>query len=225
MYCFLGVVLNIYYSFNIITMSMDAFKAYRYYSAIKLHFSSPKYNVFQTRGRVKCSAEKFALRNDYSLFERVGRKFTDDREYIKYLASNFMYRNANVIYDDTTAQANFKEYIRRRQSITKIFTDDLNTIALSGATYYDFSGKKIPDILQLYMSNKITLETLVILNDLDGFVDSLKGSERINLLLGDELLRIEKSKGFVKYDPYKVMDSYVSFLDEVKENNHGSHVS
>ena len=203
---------------------MDAFKAYRYYSAIKLHFTSQKYNVFKTRGRVKCSLEKFALRNDYPLFERIGRKFNDEREYIKFLACNFMYRNANVIYDDVSAQANYKEYKRRRQSITKIFSDDLNTIVLAGASY-DFGGNKIPDVLQLYMSNKITLETMVILNDMDGYIDRLKEVDRISLILGDELLRIEKAKGFVKYDPYKVMDAYTTFLEEVKENRHGTHVS
>lgn len=194
---------------------MDGYKAYQYYAAIKLHFTNPKYNVFESKGRVRCSVDKFRSRNDHYLFEKLASKFTSDKQYIQYIASNFMYRNPNVIYSAEEADSNFREYLRRRQSMTKIFQDDLYTITNSGA-HYNFSGHKIPDVVQLWLSNKITLETLVILNDLDNFAEKLRQDDHINLLLGDELTRIEKSKGFVKYDSYKVMSPYLSFIEEQK---------
>lgn len=194
---------------------MDGFKAFKYYTAIKLHFTSPKYDVFASKGRVRCSADKFRSRNDYYLFEKLASKFTSDKQYIQYIASNFMYRNPNVIYSADEAESNFQEYLRRRQSMTKIFQDDLYTITNTGA-HYNFSGHKIPDVVQLWLSGKITLETVVILNDFDRFAEKLRQDDHINLLLGDELTRIEKSKGFVKYDSHKVTSPYLSFIEEQK---------
>jgi len=198
---------------------MDGFKAFKYYTALKLHFADSKFNVFLNKGRVRGSIEKFRNRNDRMLFERLARQFPDDKDYIQYVASNFMYGNPEVIYDATEAMANYKEFLRRRQSITRVFADDLDTILKSGAEY-EFSGNKIPDILQLMLSKKITIETAVILNDLDGFVEKVRQSEQAALLLGDELLRVEKSKGFVKYDSYKIMNAYISFIDEVRNEVH-----
>lgn len=188
---------------------MDGFKAFKYYMALKLHFTQPKFDVFVNRGHVKGSYEKFLNRNDHMIFERLGRQF-NDRDFIQYVASNFMYGHSDMIYDNTDSMANYKEYLRRKQSITKVFSDDVQVIMDSGAQY-EFSGNKIPDVLQLLIAKKITLETVVILNDMDHFVDQMKQST-IALMLGDELLRIEKAKGFVKYVPEKIKPIYDEYL-------------
>ena len=193
---------------------MDGFKAFKYYTAIKLHFTDPTFNVFINRGHVKGSFEKFRARNDHLLFEKLARQFSD-KEYIQYIASNFMYGNADVIYDPAEAMANYKEYIRRKQSITKVFADDLATIVDSSAQY-EFSGLQIPDVLQLLMAKRITLETISILNDMDAIVDKLRQSNQMTLLFGDVLLKIDKSKGFVKYDSSKIMSHYLQFLEDIK---------
>lgn len=199
---------------------MDGFKAYKYYLAIKLHFSDPSFNVFVNRGRVRGSFAKFSSRNDRYLFERLARQF-DDKEYIQYIASNFMYGHTDVIYDSVEAMSNYKEFLRRRQAITRTFTDDLSTVVSSGAQYNDFSGSKIPDVLQLMIGGKITLETVVILDTLDSIVDKIKGSTQISLMLGSELTKITKSRGFVKFDPDKIATPYRQFLEDVEGNNHG----
>lgn len=197
---------------------MNGFKAFKYYTAIKLHFATTKFNVFVNKGHVKGTYSRFLMRNDHLIFEKMAKMFDTDKELIQYIASNFMYGNAQVVYDSTQAMANYKEYLRRKQSMTKIFTDDLATIIKSKSRYNDFSGHKIPDVIQLFLANKITLETLVILDDLDSIVEQLQKGTHIPLILGDDLLRIQKSKGFVKYSAYKIITPYQEFLEEVKEN-------
>lgn len=199
---------------------MDGFRAFKYYTALKLHFTSPKFNVFVNRGHVKGSYQKFLLRNDFSLFERLAKQYPVDKDYIQYIASNFMYGNPNVIYQSEEGVANYKEFIRRRQSMTRVFTDDLDTIVQSGAQY-TLGGSKIPDVLQLYLSNRITIETMVILEQLDGILGKLRENSQISLLLDQDLLRIEKSQGFVKYDSYKIMSPYLSFLEEIQGTTNG----
>jgi hypothetical protein len=124
-----------------------------------------------------------------------------------------MYDNPNVVYNEAEAEENFVEYNRRRQSITKVFADDVQRIVESGIN--------TPNILQLYLGKKITIETAVILNDLENCISKLKDTESNTLLWGDEILRVEKSKGFVKYDSYKVVPVYMSMCEELKGKVNG----
>lgn len=199
---------------------MDGFKAYKYYMALKLHFTDPRFNVFVNRGRVRGTRDKFMARNDRTIFEKLARMFESEKEYIQYIAANLMYGHSQVVYESADSMANYKEFLMRRQSITKIFTDDLATIINTNAQY-SFSGQDVPDVLQLLMSKQITLETMVILNDQDKIVDQMKQNNQIVLLLGDELTRIEKSKGFIKYDLARIMGPYLSFLEDLKGNTNG----
>jgi len=192
---------------------MDGFKAFKYYLAIKLHFTNPKYNVFERKGKLRGTRETFLTRNDHYLFEKIARRFDNDQQLIRYIASNFMYDNPNVVYNEAEAEENFVEYNRRRQSITKVFADDVQRIVESGIN--------TPNILQLYLGKKITIETAVILNDLENCISKLKDTESNTLLWGDEILRVEKSKGFVKYDSYKVVPVYMSMCEELKGKVNG----
>ncbi len=61
---------------------MDGFKAYKYYMAIKLHFTKDGFDVFKNRGNVKGTREAFNARNDSYLFEKLARKFPVDKDLI-----------------------------------------------------------------------------------------------------------------------------------------------
>ena len=201
---------------------MDGFQAFKYYTAVKLHFTSPRFDLKQTKGKVRGSRQRFESRNDRMLFEKLAGQFPSDQEFIRYIAANFMYNCPDVIYDTPRAQTNYKEYVRRRQSITKIFSDDLETLINQGVQY-DFSGHSIPDVVRLYLSNRITLETLVILDGFEHLVKRIRNglSTQLALMMNDDLLRIERAKMFVKYDELKVSAPYFNFLDTLKWHSNG----
>lgn len=199
---------------------MDGFKAYRYYLALKLHFTSEKFDVFANHGAVRYTRDKFNLRNDKYIFEKLSNKFNTDREFIQFVASNFMYGNSDVVYSGGEAEDNYKEYLRRKQSITKIFSDDINVIIRFNEDYgpeislFEVVDNKIPGILSLYLGNRVTLETLRILDDRYNILHEMKVSNQTLYKMFEDSLRIvEKSKGFVKYDKAKT-DRIIKHLTE-----------
>ena len=146
--------------------------------AVKLHFTTDKYDVFETKGQVKGSRDVFNSRNDHYLFEKLARKFDKDFDLIQYYVANFAYGNDTAIYGNSEAEELYSEWQRRKQSITKIFADDIQKIV----------DNKCKDILQLYLQNKITIETAAILNDFDNFVARARefgdmGTGALNLML------------------------------------------
>ena len=125
-----------------------------------------------------------------------------------------MYNHFGIVYEMSRSEENFIEYQRRRQSITKIFTDDL---------YYLINHKIVinnplqfaKNVLDSYIGKKITLETVRILDDCTGNTINLLKNTDIATLFGGELLILEKSKGFVKYDINKITPIYLQYLNEV----------
>lgn len=190
---------------------MNGHQAYRYYMAIKLHFTTPNFNVFVNGGRVKSSYESFLARRDYKIFEKIARQYPEDKQCIQYFASNFMYDNPNVVYQQDEAASNFNLYLKRKQSITRVFQNDVDFM-IDNKVRCNLD-QQIPDVLNMWMCDKITLETVVIINSFDNFVDKMKQSDKA-LLFSDELLRIEKSKGFVKFSPEKTIGLYNRFVEE-----------
>ena len=201
---------------------MDGFKAYRYYLAIKLHFTSEKFNVFENRGNVKGSREAFNARNDRYIFEKLARKFSNDRDIIQFFVANFAYGNETAIYAGQEADDNLAEWNKRKQSITKIFIDDLASLLtyveinkLPTSSIFDFNFNEYPAALKLFIGGKISIETLVIINELDHIVEHWLGNPTVQYIWNSELLRIKKLIGFVKYDKEKLRKIFIHFVEEL----------
>ena len=183
---------------------MDGFKAYKYYMAVKLHFTSPKYNVFESRGHVKGTREAFNSRNDRYIFEKLAQKYSDDKDIIQFFVSNFAYGNDTAIYGNSEAEELYAQWQKRKQSISKIFVDDLANIInfcdvhkLNYDSIFNLTNNEIPVILTLYLNGKVTIETLNIIDSINPFLDSWKSNPALQIIMGDSFLRIKKLTGFV----------------------------
>lgn len=201
---------------------MDGFKAYKYYMAIKLHFTSPKYNVFETRGHVKGTRDAFNSRNDRYIFEKLAQKYPDDKDIIQFFVSNFAYGNDTAIYGNGEADELYGEWKRRKQSISKIFIDDLtNVMNMCDVHKFNTDGifkcndGDLPVLTSMFISGKISIETLRIIDDIEPFINSWENDPMIKIVLGDKLLRVEKLKGFVKYDKDKITKVFNHFKEEL----------
>jgi hypothetical protein len=203
---------------------VDGFKAYKYYIAIKLHFTKDNFDVFKNRGNVKGTRDAFNARNDRYMFEKLARKYPVDKDLIQYYVANFAYGNDAAIYSFEEAETNLLEWNRRKQSITKIFADDCNKILMDACkskykeeSIFNLTNKGYSSILKLFLGNQISLESLRIIDDLHPVIDSWKQNSSMVLLWENEIRRIEKSKGFVKYDSDKVTKVFNNFIQEIKE--------
>jgi hypothetical protein len=201
---------------------MDGFKAYKYYMAVKLHFTSRKYNVFETRGHVKGTRDAFNTRNDRYIFEKLAQKYQNDKDIIQFFVSNFAYGNDTAIYGNSEAEESYFEWQKRKQSITKLFIDDLaNVMNMCDVHKFNADGifkskdGDLPVLTSMFLSGKISIETLRMIDDIDPFVDSWENDPMIKIVLGDKLLRISKLKGFVKYDSDKITKVYNHFKEEL----------
>jgi hypothetical protein len=203
---------------------MNGFKAYQYYMAVKLHFTTDKYNVFDTRGRIKGSLDAFKNRSDRFHFERLAHKLENDKDVIQFFVSNFAYGCQHSVWEMEEAQDNYNTWIKRKESIAYIFKSDIDSILLHcekekvyPKNLFDFVDGNYPELLKLYVGKHITIETMRIMDDFDNFIERWKKNHSLSLLWDDERRRIEKAKGFVKYDRTKIEPIYRTFKEELTQ--------
>lgn len=202
---------------------MDGYKVWKLYMAVKLHFTTNKYNVFNNRGHVKGARDTFYARNDRFIFEKLSRKFPTERDVIQYFVANFAYGNNEVVYEPGEGERNLVTWNKRKESISQVFESDLHAILLhlekeklyEHHLYERAGGTDIPELFKLYLGGYVTIETMVILDHYANYLASIPS--QLNLLLGEECRRIDKCKGFVKFDKDRLLHVFEQFKQETVE--------
>ena len=86
---------------------------------------------------------------------------------------------------------------------------------LKTSAIFEFTESEYPVILKLFLGGKFTIESMRILDDITGIVDKWKTHPTVKYIWDDEMRRITKLTGFVKYDKIKVENIFNSFKEEL----------
>lgn len=173
---------------------MQGYTAFKLWIAMKQHFTTKNFNVFENRGKVKCKFETYLARNDYQIIEHLADRFTT-REFVLYLASNFMYGFTDMMWEKSTGIANYNQFISRQEQIGHIVDKDIKTL--------EDANVKLTDGLQIVRfltRNEITFETVVLLNQYKNITDKIRELPP-GKILEPLLMRIDKSQRFIIVPP------------------------
>lgn len=178
--------------------AISGFDAYRTYLAIQQHFTRKNYNFFKYNGKVKVSETTFLGRKDRYFFEKLARRFKHD-DYVEFIVSNYTSGTEHWIGNLMSGEnlINLKKWKARIESLTYTVKEDI--INLSEQESLDSSLKMVdgkhPLLYRLYLRKKVSLETLVILDDLVGY--SKLWHRYDDKMLNDTLFLMEKYRPFL----------------------------
>ena len=152
---------------------MNGYDLYGLYQAIKLHFTSEKYNFFQYDGKTRVSVDAFQKRRDKFLFHRLARKYRDD-EMVPFLVANFVHSDGNWTKSllEEEAESTYREWKRKTDSMSKIYVEDLEKIANKNNfnELFKVEDGQFPKLLVAFLQKDVTIETMVILNNIFDFI-------------------------------------------------------
>jgi len=187
-------------------MNMTEFDVYRHYLALKLHFTTDKYDVIKLRGRVKASRQAFLKRKDLLSIRKIAITY-NDKEIVDFLIANFVSGDRWGGMFDVEAKNRYLDWKRRIESISYTFEKEFDRVIIEGqkknlpleGCFIAEHGQH-PLIVKLYLRNAVSIETLVILNKLNNYVEQLD-QRLVNDLIWPDLSRIIK-----KYSPFLTID-------------------
>jgi hypothetical protein len=197
---------------------MNGYDLYCTYQAIKLHFTSENYNFFQYDGKTRVSIDAFQKRRDKFLFHRLARKYRDD-EMVPFLVANFVHSDDNwtksLLEDE--AEQTYKEWKRVTDSMTKVYTEDLQKIATK-ETFNDLfkvEDGQFPKLLVAFLQKDVTIETMVILNNIFDFIRIWDKKISDDIIYPKVSRKIRKYGAFlaVNVDKYKILTKETLLAD------------
>jgi hypothetical protein len=183
---------------------MDAFNAYKIYLALKSHFNNKTYDYFKYNGRTRASHKTFENRSDKYFFH----KLANHNDCVNYLASNFFEGDCWVgdLVNEQSAEKTYRAWRKRIDSLTYIFTQDLNKMDEDYNANLIVEDGQYPKLLKMYLRKEISPETLLILNDITPFLGCW------NRRITDKVLWPSHHHKLKKYRPFFTID-----LDKYKQ--------
>ena len=188
---------------------MDEYSVYKMYIALKLHFTTDNYDVIAQRGKVRASRQAFAKRKDLYSIKKVSKTYTDE-EVANFLVANFTSGDRWGGLFDSEANERYAEWKKRVESLTYIFTNDLDKLLEdleADNKQFDDAFKitkaQHPYIIKAFLRKTITLETLVILEKINPFLKYFDTELSNDIMWPDISRLIRKYKPFLQFDKEK----------------------
>ena len=174
---------------------MEPIDVYLMYCALKAHFSKSNYNYFKYEGKTRIKRDSFYKRKDRYFFARLSKKYIKHEDIENYLVANFINEPTGYVarFHDKT----YEEWLYRKQNFYTIFADEMRPLVNDFQPLFEAKSGTHPKLLREYFGKRISLETLIILDELVSYVDNWNK---------------ELNEDFIWTDLKKLMDNYKGFL-------------
>ncbi len=192
------MVVNVYRK-----IMMDPFESYKLYNSLKLHFETG-YDAVKYNFKSNVTPQSFFKRKDKYFFAKLAKKYNGELKdfYISQFINTEKYVGDMM---DSEAEQNYMKYKKVKESIHRVFSVDINKIIdLNIGVKFDNLFESVDgqqqEIVKMWMQEDITLETVVILNSILGFIQREDSKISDTIIWPDTKRLIEKYTPFVSFD-------------------------
>ena len=190
------------------------FDAYREYLALKNHFTKKSYDYHKYCGKSRATVQSFYKRKDRFWFEKVVRQKTD-KEVVEFFVANFVSCSdpqslwiGEIMKEGETR---YKEWQKKVQSLSYLFKQESEQMLSSNNLEQLFDcSRQHPPILKMFLSGKISLETMVIYDKI--FLYGNRFDKKLKDPVWESVsMKIKKYNPFLNIDVFR----YKRILKEV----------
>ena len=193
---------------------MEAIDIYLMYCAFKAHFSDGNYDYFKYEGKTRIKRDSFFKRKDRFFFVRLSSKYKEYNEVKNYLLANFIGNAAGHV--SNFSDKIYQDWLYRRENFYIIFSDEMRPLVGDFEPLFEIKNNSHPKLLQEYLGKRISLETLIILDDILHYSKSWNKSMSEDFIWHDVKKLIKNYKGFLTID---VKRYRIQLLKLVEESN------
>ncbi len=195
---------------------MTGYDVYKSYIALKNHFNSDTYDYFRYQGKTRANKQTFQNRNDRHFFEKLARH----KDPTKYILANIVESGPDLwvgdIANEQEAETRYKKWLGRQESMTYMFKEDLNNIEDPFDQNVIVTNGQHPTLLTLYIHKKISIETLIILNDLCKFFGHWNKRIEDKVIWPSIYKTCKKYKPFIEFDKNKAKQIVIDKFSDIE---------
>ena len=174
---------------------MEAIDTYLMYCALKAHFGKTDYDFVTYHGKTRIKRDSFYKRKDRGFFVKISRKYKTEENVKNYFVSNFIKDSKG--YVSNFSDENYEEWKDKRANFYNQFTLEIGPFVKNFNPIFFIKDDEHPILLKEYLGKRVSLETLIILDELVEF------SKTWNKKLSED---------YIWQDIKKLMNNYKRFL-------------
>lgn len=191
---------------------LSPFDFFKTTQALQLHFKNPSFNWFKTPA-IKCHPKTFDTRKDAQLFAYAASKLKS-KEIVQFFIANILAGNKNCVYNvNGEARENYQLYTKRITALSNSFKEELKKIGdvlekmnATSEKVFSIEYTQHPLILKMFMGDKISLETMVLIDKYcRPFV------EEYDEKLVNDVIWAKISQRIKKYSPFMDGNDWIQF--------------
>lgn len=186
---------------------MTPYEVYIDYLALKRHFTTEYYDYHRYNGKVKANKDSFEKRKDKFFFEKISRH----RDPHGLMLANFLKLDdiwvKNLTGDEATERYN--QWLGKLQSISRSVENELSVLDEDFDSNFKVLDGRHPNILKLYLADKLSIETFIIIYDLVGCETYWNNKFENDFIWNEVKKKIKKVRPFLVYDKTKIKNIIV----------------
>jgi hypothetical protein len=181
---------------------MTPYECYVDYLALKRHFTTDSYDYFKYNGKVSAKRDAFEKRKDKFFFEKLSKHRDPHGVILANLLKSKDVWIKELVSDK--AQENYNLWIKKTQSITRLVESELWLLDDNFDSNFKVVSGNHPPLLKLFLSDKLSLESLIILTTISGCIPHWCKNMKDDFIWDDVNKYIIKTKPFIHYDVEKI---------------------
>lgn len=195
---------------------MTGYEAYKLYVALKNHFNSDTYDFIRYGGKTRANVKSFESRPDKYFFAKLAKQKDPHR----YILANIIEDSPNVwvgdLANEQKAEDNYRKWLKRTESLTYVFKNDLDQLDENYNANFVVESNRHPLLLKLLVQKKISIETVIILNELCGFFRHWNKHIEEDVVWPMVYKKCKKYKPFLTFDKDKLKQIVVDKFQNEK---------
>ena len=190
--------------------TMEAIDVYLMYCAMKAHFNSD-YDFIKYDGKTKIKRDSFYKRKDRSFFVKIAKKYTNPKDYF---IANFTKNKKGYVADFTDEI--FESWQLKRQGFFNMFEVELSPFVKEFEPLFSVENSQHPKLLKEFLGSRVSLETLIILDELVSYTDKWDKHLNGDIIWTDLKKLMNNYKRFLTIDKNRYRIALLKLIEESK---------
>ena len=191
---------------------MEAIDVYLMYCAMKAHFGKTDYDFVTYKGKTRIKRDSFYKRKDRYFFVKISRKYKTQEDIKNYFVSNFIKDSKG--YVSNFNDENYEEWKDKRANFYNQFTLEINPLVKNFNPIFNIKSDEHPMLLKEYLGKRVSLETLIVLDDLVEFSKTWNNKLSEDHIWQDIKNLMNNYKRFLTLDKNKYRIQLLNLIEE-----------
>ena len=193
---------------------MEPVDVYMMYCAMKAHFGKGNYDFIDYKGKTKITRNSFYKRKDRYFFVKLSRKYDTEEEVKNYLISNFIKDKKGYIANFN--DENYESWKLKRQEFFSMFLVEMKPLVDAFENLFAVENKQHPKLMKEFLGGRVSLETIIILNELVDYEQAWKKELKDDIVWQDLNKLMTNYKRFLTIDVKRYRIQLLKLIEESK---------